>query len=100
MGERTLGRQKVSRKKFVLVQSKNDLTKESVAKALGVVMPDQISCSPVYGAKVSCADEFGGYLVFDPATLKGGMSFIWGATFEDNTDKDSLAVTPFSCTPF
>lgn len=86
--------------KFVLVQSEKDLTKESVAKALGNGIPDKISCSPVYGAKVSCADEFGGYLLFDPATLKGGMSRIWGATFEDNTNKDSLAVTAFSCTPF
>ena len=87
-------------KKFILIQSKNFLSKASVAKALGNVTPDQVVCSPVYGRKVSCSDEFGGYLVFDPTTLKGGISIIWGATFADDTDRDSLSVTAFSCTPF
>ena len=87
-------------KKFILIQTKNGLSEASVAKALGNVTPDQVVCLPAYGGKVRCSDDFGGYLLFDPKTLKGGISIIWGATLADDTDRDSLSVTAFSCTPF
>jgi hypothetical protein len=85
--------------KFILVQSKNGLTEESVATAM-VVARNQTNCSTVYLNRVSCSDQFGGHLYFDPATLKGGISFVYGGVQADADKKDSMIVTAFSCTPF
>lgn len=83
--------------KFILVQTNEGLTKDSVAKALNVDYPDLISCKKE--GTVTCFDQFGGHLLFNPKVLKGGISFLFGS-ISTQTRRDSVTVIVFSCTPF
>jgi hypothetical protein len=85
--------------KFILVQSKNGLTEESVAKAMGALL-NLTNCSTAFANRVSCSDQLGGHLYFDPAALKGGISIVYGSTQADTDKKDTMTLTAFSCTPF
>ena len=89
-----------SQNKFILVQRKDGLTADSVAKALSLDYPDQLSCinnSP--RNIISCQDVTGGNLYFDLRTLKGGISQILGSA-SNETRRDTVTATVFSCTPF
>jgi hypothetical protein len=83
--------------KFILVQTKDGLTADSVAKAVNA-SPNRISCKND-GIQIGCQDLSGGNLYFDPTTLKGGISQLLGAT-TTGTRRDTVTVTVFSCTPF
>ena len=83
--------------KFILVQSTNGLTQESVSK----LFTSSANCRTVFQKRVSCSSDFGRSLFFDPATLKGGYSLMFGGIQADNVpDKDTMVVIAFSCTPF
>ena len=84
--------------KFILVQTKDGLTLDSVAKAMLNDFPNQVFCrneSP----QISCMDRTGTYLFFDPRTLKGGISRTFGST-RNESKRDSVSIAVFSCTPF
>jgi hypothetical protein len=90
---------KFQTKKFILVQTGNTLTIDSVAKAIGNEFPKQISCTVGALGNINCKDNSGTSLVFEPKTLKGGVAHIYGAAWPgDKTD--SVTVEVFSCTPF
>ena len=86
-----------SQQRFILVQSNEGLTKESAAKALINDFPNLVSCKK--DETVTCFDNFGGHLLFDPKTLKGGISILFGS-ISTKTKKDSVSVQVFTCTPF
>ena len=87
--------------RFILVQTSDGLTKESVGKALKNMPASQIECRNAYQGRISCSDLLGDSLFFDPTTLKGGISLMFGATQSDNdSNKDTLTLVAFSCTPF
>lgn len=84
--------------KFILVQTKDGLTTESVAKVLSGT--SRVSCTKVAGL-IFCSEQLGASLFFNPATLKGGRASLFGAGQADNDPpKDTVTVTAFSCTPF
>jgi hypothetical protein len=84
--------------KFILVQTKDGLTVDSVAKAIGNDYPNQVFCKTV-SPQISCMDGSGTYLYFDPRTLKGGISNTFGST-SNGSNRDTVSVAVFSCTPF
>jgi hypothetical protein len=89
-----------SPKRFILVQTKDGLTVESVAKALGTVHLADVLCREnMY--RIICSEGYGETLYFDPKTLKGGISSLYGAIEPDKHElKDTVTVTAFSCTAF
>lgn len=93
-----VSRKFVSDYKFILVQTNDSLTAESVAKALGHDYANQVSCGK-NTIRISCQDKTGGNLFFDPKTLKGGTSLLFGST-SNNPNRDTVSVEVFSCTPF
>lgn len=86
--------------KFILVLQGNTLTKESVGTAIGVdlVAFSEITCRTLR-SRITCS-SFSHQLVFDPKTLKGGLSALFGSMKEDGSSKDSLSVQAFSCQPY
>lgn len=89
-------------RRFTLVQTKDGLTNQSVAKALGVW---EVSCKNTRHVNhdrlhISCIDSTGGSFYFFPETLKGAISEMWGATTTSTTYRDQVSVSVFSCTPF
>lgn len=82
--------------KFILIQTNSGLTIESVAKAMDSDSK-QVSCRK-FGIPISCTDETGSSLFFDPRTLKGGVSHLFGST-NSGIKRDSVEVQVFSCTP-
>ena len=91
-------------KRFILVQARDTLTLESVAKAMFPTSPtgNGTTCESVLALeqKIMCVDRFGTSLYFDPKTLKGGMSRLFGTTATHNDLRDSVHVSAFSCTSF
>ena len=88
--------------KFILVQSGQILTADSVTKAMGfkVEYSDQTSCTqPSVFGDILCVDRGGTSLFFSPKTLRGGISKLFGST-TDGARRDTVAVDVFSCTPF
>jgi hypothetical protein len=85
--------------KFILVQTKDGLTTESVGKSnlqkdgFGVICRNLLT-------NISCTSVAGESLYFDTITLKGGRSRILGGTDTDMAYRDTLSVAAFSCTPF
>lgn len=90
-----------SLKRFILVQARDTLTLESVAKAMfpELPTPDQTTCTSVIQQRIMCVDKSGISLFFDPKTLKGGMARLMGSTSAGGP-KDSVSVSAFSCTSF
>jgi hypothetical protein len=89
---------KYGSQKFILVQTNDGLTKDSVAKALHLEeFPQLVTCKKE--GTVTCFDNLGGHLLFDPKTLKGGIAVLYGS-ISTKAQRDSVAVKVFSCTPF
>lgn len=87
-------------KRFILVQIEDGLTTESVAKALYGSTDDYgLICRNVR-PQISCTGISGESLYFDPRTLKGGVSYLFGTTSTDMASRDTVTVDAFSCTPF
>jgi hypothetical protein len=85
------------RPRFILVQAGMTLTTDSVGRALGA-NPVNVSCRNAW-ERIECTDKTGGSLLFDPKKLKGGISQLFGV-LSDETEKDTVTVQIFSCTPF
>ncbi len=83
--------------KFILVQTNSGLTQESVAKAIASDS-ELVSCRN-FGVRISCVDPVGHSLFFDPRTLQGGVSQMFGS-ISSGTKRDTVSVQVFSCTPF
>ncbi len=89
---------KYNSQKFILVQTNEGLTKESVAKALHIEeFPQLVTCKKE--GTITCFDNLGGHLLFDPTTLKGGISMLYGS-ISTKAQRDSVVVKVYSCTPF
>jgi hypothetical protein len=87
--------------KFILVKAGDVLTNASVGKAMQGFPASGIKCEKNYGNQISCRNPVGGFLFFNTATLKGGVTALYGASQSENdTPKDTVSVTAFSCTPF
>lgn len=84
-------------KKFILVNTKNGLTLESVKKALGMAVT--MHCE-FFDQRTSCSNLSGRHLLFDSRSLKGGYSVLFGTTQADDDAKDTPYLIAFSCTPF
>ena len=88
------------KKRFVLVMDGKNLTNNSVAKALRADA-NFLKCTVGYARQVSCHDDSGAYMLFDPSTNKGGYSVVFGALKEDSSSsKDTVTVSAFTCQPF
>ena len=85
--------------KFILVQTKDGLTSESVAKAIDALVENVMCRSNYNKTLITCHDPHGGFLMFSPKNLKGGISQLMGATLTGNS-RDTPTLTAFSCTPF
>ena len=85
---------KFETKKFVLVQTGNLLTKESVAKAFESTDINSANCSYSYG-EITCFLSLGRMLYFNPVSLRGATSALHGSTYV-GTKRDSVAVEVFS----
>jgi hypothetical protein len=84
-------------KKFILVQQDNKLTSESAAKALDS-SPILITCTNT-NPQILCYDTTAAIIYFDPQTLNGTISRNFAGTMNGNK-RDSLSISPFSCTKF
>ena len=84
-------------KKFILVQTENTLTTDSVAKALNSPI-SQVTCRDTK-PQIDCTDRTGGAFYFDPRTRTGGTAQLLGSTSKGDF-KDTVTVQIFSCTPF
>lgn len=90
-------------RRFILVLDSGNLTTKSVLKALFPSAKDeyvsQVSCTKIPTIKIRCEDLSGGSLYFNPKSNKGGISNIAGAQDEES-NRDSLTVSAFTCQPF
>lgn len=84
--------------KFILVQAGMVLTADSVAKTLSSVS-SFVTCKNNTYLHIECTDMMGGSLFFDPETLKGGISQLYGS-INSGAKRDTVTVQIFSCTPF
>ncbi len=81
--------------KFILVLEGNNLQSESASKAMHLNAPT--ICTEVSSGDISCSDEYGGYLIFDPKTLRGTIARIGGGTSSDLSSRDTVSVEVFVC---
>ena len=87
--------------KFILVQTGQTLTKDSVAKAFSEdSLSMGVSCSTVLSELVSCRNDLGTSLFFDFKTLKGAIAKTFGSTMSGAGYRDTVTVQVFSCTPY
>jgi hypothetical protein len=85
--------------RFILVQTRNTLTIDSVAKAIQA-RPINVSCRNISTTEnIECTDASGGSLYIDLKTFKGGVSQLHGST-DTETARDTVSVQVFSCTAF
>lgn len=82
---------------FVLVLRGGNLEASSVAKPIRSSSP---ACNVIFEGFVSCNDESGGYLLFNPRTNQGTVGQLLGGTDNDPVKRDTLSVSPFTCQPF
>ena len=83
---------------FILIQTKDGLTTESVAKTIGTSSLS-VLCKNFHSI-ISCDDVSGNTLYLHTGTLKGAVSRVFGAMQGDRPSKDTVTVSAFSCTPF
>ena len=85
-------------KNFILVQTKDGFTNESVAKALGASAKN-VQCRSSNFNEIFCDDANGGFLMYRTTTLKGGIAQLLGTTLASD-ERDTPTLTAFSCSPF
>ena len=93
--------------KFILVQTGDSLSPESVGKVLIEVseIPEHVMPSCRRDARddhVVCIDGWGGgnSLIFSFRTMKGSRAALLGSISANQKQKDSVSVTTFTCQPF
>ena len=83
---------------FILVLKGEEIDPASVSRPLGTtaacVKPDSVF------QRTYCYSEFGGYLMFNHRTNQGAVSQTLGAEADGDGRRDSLFVSPFSCSPY
>lgn len=84
--------------RFILVLQRDlNLDGNAVARVLSVA--PSVTCQIVFRGRVSCSSQLGNYLFFDPTTMKGGISNLFGGIM-DPTNGENLSVQAFTCQPF
>ena len=79
---------------FFLSSVNGELTPQSAADAIG--SSSTVCQYHAFLNHSSCTDHYGGYVIFDFNTLRGGRSEIFGSM--SNADsRDTLSVSPFVC---
>lgn len=88
--------------RFILVQTKDGLTTESVKKAISALGYGGLGvlCRADYQGLIVCSSSHGDSLLFSVHTLKGAISTLFGVTQSTGAVRERLSVTAFSCTPF
>lgn len=92
--------------KFILVQTGDSLTTESVAKIFSAVeTPNSFmpSCRRDAGDDhVFCTDGYnsGQALIFSFRTMKGSITNLFGGISANQQQRDSVSVATFTCQPF
>lgn len=84
--------------KFILVFEGNNLKAESSSKAMHLNAP--AACTEVASGRISCLDQYGGYLLFDPKTLRGTIARLTGGTYSYSQSRDTVSVEVFACQRF
>lgn len=85
-------------RKFILVQRGDTLTKESVAQALQLGNAiSYVTCSTDSEKLISCLGFGTRTLIFDPATNRGGTSFLSGTANGNNVRRDTPFIEAFTC---
>ncbi len=90
------------RKKFILAQEGKTLTSESVARVIYPSLPfgAGIFCKTYVGGEIMCTDLSGASLFFDPNTFKGGLSRLSGSVSNNDSERDTVTIEVFTCSPF
>jgi len=92
--------------KFILVQTGDSLTPESVGKVFiefELSKDEMPSClREGVDEHVVCTDGWGGgmSLIFSFRTMKGSRAALLGSISANQKQKDSVSVTTFTCQPF
>lgn len=92
--------------KFILVQTGDSLTPESVGKVfIELKMPKNLlpTCRRDAGENhIFCVEGLigGQSLLFSFRTMKGSHAALLGGTSADQKQRDSVTVTTFTCQPF
>ncbi len=85
-------------RKFILVLDGGVLTTESAMKAMDALSTE---CQLLRGTHSICYSRTGDFMLFNAATLNGGIAMLLGATQATNAQsKDSVTVETFSCSNF
>ena len=84
--------------KFILVLEDNKLQTESASKAMHLNAPT--TCIEVSKKRISCQDQYGGYLLFDPITMQGTIARLSGGADNDSKERDTISVEAFACQSF
>jgi hypothetical protein len=85
--------------KFILVQEGSSITEESAAKALNM-STSNLKCGSGYMGWITCNNELGSFIFFNPASREGALAKLLGATVTMDGHRDSVLVQPFTCQPF
>lgn len=80
---------------FRLIVDGETLNADSVAKALHS-KAEYVHCGPQTLYRISCADDFGYFLIFDLHLLKGGIAKVFGAV-ETMAAREPISIGTFSC---
>jgi hypothetical protein len=83
--------------RFILIREGSSITEESAAK---VMKTSNIKCHSGFQGRITCNNELGGILFFDPITKQGAIAELLGAADSMNGYRDSVVVQPFTCQPF
>ncbi len=81
-------------KPFFLSTVGGSLTTNSVEK---VLTSDSTFCHPTNSKKQTCSDRLGGSLIFNHDNELGGVAQLYGS-IDNDANKDTLSVSPFTCT--
>ena len=95
------GRWQVTRfniRKFILVQSGNTLTLESVSKVLDS-SASLVVCKNE-APQISCQGLAGEYLYYNPINKSGGIARMFGSSMKQGNNRDSVTVSVFTCESF
>ena len=85
--------------KFILVRQGDTLTKESLAQVLQLGTA-YITCSTDSEKLIACLGFGTRTLIFDPATNRGGISYLAGTANGNNVKRDTPVIEAFTCQPY
>ena len=86
-------------RKFILILSGTNLTKESVSKVMQGVPADFVTCTKNSDSSIFCSAPYGDVLFFNPKTYQGGRATIFGST-QNGDNRDTIAAEAFTYQPY